>query len=57
MGLSRKEIDALIRPAFERVDLDPVTLPVLYHGIVLKEVVVYRAWGFKGLPEVKSDIF
>jgi hypothetical protein len=56
VGLSGREIDALIRPAFDRVE-GPETLPVSYDGIVLKEVVVYRAWSFKGMPEVKGEIF
>lgn len=42
-------IESVLRPAFERLE-KPQSIPVLHAGVVLRNVVYFRAYGFKGLP-------
>ena len=46
----------VLRPAFERVE-GPEKIPMSFKGVDLRELWVYRAYDFKGLPEVKGDTY
>jgi hypothetical protein len=48
-SFDKEVIDTVLRPAFERID-PPAALPVTHAGVVLRNVVFIRAYGFKGLP-------
>ena len=56
IGVDSQGIDSVLRPAFDRVE-GPEKLPVTYAGVTLKEVVVYRAFGFKGLAGSRSGVY
>jgi len=56
VGIDEKYINKTIRPAFEKVE-GPERIPVIVDGVALKEVVVYRAWGFRQWPDEKGTIY
>jgi undecaprenyl-diphosphatase len=56
VGIDEKNMNKTIRPAFERVE-GPERIPVIVDGVILKEVVVYRAWGFRQWPDEKGTIY
>ena len=50
------KVMAVLRSAFERVG--PVErMPAWYHGILLREVSMVKAYGFRGLPETTSSSY
>ena len=46
----------VLTPAFERLE-GPVAFPIIYRDIIMKDVAIYRAYGFKGLPARPSDSY
>jgi hypothetical protein len=56
VGVDEKYINAVVRPAFEKVE-GPEKVGVVVDGVTLKEVTIYRAWGFKQWPDNKGDIY
>jgi 4-amino-4-deoxy-L-arabinose transferase-like glycosyltransferase len=53
LDLNNPKVKALLERAFTVIGPREV-VPVTYGGIVLKEVPVYRAWGFRQPPEQKG---
>ena len=56
IGVDEKYMTSVVRPAFEKVE-GPERLSVVVDGVVLKEVTVYRAWGFKQWADTKGNIY
>ncbi|MEI8197527.1 MAG: hypothetical protein WCI73_16650, partial [Phycisphaerae bacterium] len=52
--LGMTEIAVAIQPAFARVDPAEV-VPVMYHGMQVGRMVVYRCYGFKGWPAADQN--
>ena len=51
-----KIIQSLLRPAFDRVG-NLVQAPLWYHGILLRNVLMIKAYGFKGMPTITSSTY
>jgi hypothetical protein len=47
--MGRKPLEKLMTASFEHWT-GPVVLPVVYEGVVVQTVAVYKAYGFKGVP-------
>jgi 4-amino-4-deoxy-L-arabinose transferase-like glycosyltransferase len=56
VGIYPAGIECVVKPAFERVE-GPILVPVKYHGVILREIVIYRAWGVRGIPQTSSEIY
>jgi 4-amino-4-deoxy-L-arabinose transferase-like glycosyltransferase len=54
--ISKEAMEKVVRPAFERVG-EPEKIPVEFAGVKVRELVIYRAYGFRGLPEAKGDTY
>ncbi len=50
-SFTTRAFDEVIRPAFQHIAVIQV-IPLVYHGVVIRRLNVWRCYGFKGLPHV-----
>ena len=56
VGVGENNVTKVLRPAFQRVE-GPEIIPIVVDGVTLKEVTVYRAWGFRQWVDDKGNIY
>jgi hypothetical protein len=55
-GFEQSDVDNVIKKAFERVD-GPEHVHTRVAGVALKDLEIYRAYAFRGLPEIDTNVW